>query len=110
MKTNTGKNKMKTLNKKNLETINNLLHEIDRNRNLSKDLHDEKGCDFWFSLKCYYQAKLNAIKLFEEFGICYEIKAIIERWITEKDKIEEEIKQAHDYWLMLEKEKDKKSA
>jgi hypothetical protein len=91
MKTNKmEKNKMKTLNKKNLERINHLIREIHTDKYLSKDFQNEEGSDFWLCLACTHSAKLNTIKLFEEFGICHELKETIERWISEKDEIIEE--------------------
>lgn len=101
---------MKTLNKKNTETINKLLFNINRDRYLSKNLHDKRGSDFWYSLKCENEAKLNIIKLFEEFGICYDLEETIERWITRKDEFQEEMEKAWKYYLQTEKEKYEKSA
>jgi homospermidine synthase len=105
MKTNKMENKMKTLNKKNLERINDLLSKIYSDRYLSKDIQNEKGSEFWLSLACSYDSKLNIIKLFEEFGICYELKETIERWISEKDEMQEENKKAWETYLRLSREK-----
>ena len=105
MKTNKMESKMKTLNKKNLERINDLLSKIYSDKYLSKDIQNEEGSDFWLSLACRNDSKLNIIKLFEEFGICYEVKETIERWISEKDEMQEGNKKAWETYWRLSREK-----
>ena len=108
MKTKTGKNKMKTLNKKNIKRINELLLYIRRDARLSSTLGKE-GAAFWFAAACNYDCDFNIIKLYEEFGICAQPQEIIEDDIAKKSTLEEWRKNAWDRYFQL-KEKEKKTA
>jgi hypothetical protein len=95
MKTNKKENKMKTLNKKNLGRINYLLLQIKSDLRQS-DFEGKDGADFWFAIACGYEADLNIIKLYEEFGISAQHEQIIEDDISKKSKLEEYKKNAWD--------------
>jgi len=102
MKTNKMENKMKTLNKKNLERINQLLRRI-RVDLMHSDLEGKEGADFWYAIACGYSADLNIIKLYEDFGICARHQGSIEIDIKNKVKIEEFQKRAWDSFHDLER-------
>ncbi len=102
------KNKMKTLNKKNLERINYLLLEIKRDTKLSCTLGKE-GAAFWFAAACGYDCDFNTIELYEDFGICAQLQEIIEDNIAKKSTLEEWRKNAWDTYYN-QKAKEKKTA
>ena len=88
MKTNKMENKMKTLNKKNLECINELIYEINRDKIISENILKKKGKSFYIALTSHYDIKLNTVKLFEEFGICLELKGLVDDWRSRKDELQ----------------------
>ena len=102
------KNNMKTLNKKNLEIINELILDIRRDTRLSCTLGKEDAA-FWFAAACGYDCDFNIIKLYEEFGICAEPKKIIEENIAKKSTLEEWRKGAWDTYYDA-KAKEEKTA
>ncbi len=100
------KNKMKTLNKKNLERINYLLFHIGVSKDLS-DTEGKTGSRYHLARGSYYQAQLHSIELFEEFGICVECKATINDYILEKYTIEKEAKKHWDECYRLDELNEK---
>ena len=108
MKTKKGQNKMKTLNEKNLERINYLIYEINRDNDICKNIKNESGSKFWFSFKCYYDAKIKSVELYEEYGI--RITSIVDCWIEEKDRLIKSRSEGCKMYNQCMKAKDEKRA
>ena len=92
---------MKTLNKKNLKTINALLFTIRTNENCRNDILKkdvQTNYEKAFANFLFWDTRLVAITLYENFGIAYFGKCSIDMNLSEKEVIISYYKKTHATW------------
>ena len=109
---------MKTLNKKHLKIINDLIFKMtSQSSHISdseKDALEKKGDlsleDSAFNHYLYWNNRLTSIELYEKYGICYFVEEYQKSLVSKKEDIIKTEKEAHDYWREAEKKAEKKVA
>ena len=102
---------MKTLNKKHLKIINDLLFKMTSQAShisdSEKDALEKKGDlsleDSAFNHYLYWNNRLTSIELYEKYGICYFVEEYQKSLVSKKEDIIKTEKEAHDYWREAEK-------
>ena len=109
---------MKTLNKKHLKIINDLLFKMTSQAShisdSEKDALEKKGDlsleDSAFNHYLYWNNRLTSIELYEKYGISYFVEEYQKSLVSKKEDIIKTEKESHDYSREAEKKAEKKVA
>ena len=89
---------MKTLNKKNLKIINDLLYSC-RSNDSHISLSEKRGGlsseDEAFNRYLFWNTRLTSIELYEKYSICYFVEGYQTKLANEKERVSRNEKEAY---------------